>query len=120
MTMKPVAVTVASFAFLALAASPVDAAETKPAQGAKMEAGKAAAEPAHKGSGTVNSVDAKAGKVNLSHGPVASLNWPGMKMDFAVQDKQALAGLKPGTKVEFKLMEKSKGQYVITEIAPMK
>jgi Cu/Ag efflux protein CusF len=119
MKMKPVAVTVASFALLALAASPVHAAETKQAQGAKMEAGKAA-EPAHKGSGTVNSVDAKAGKVNLSHGPVASLNWPGMKMDFAVQDKQALAGLKPGTKVEFKLMEKSKGQYVITEIAPMK
>jgi Cu/Ag efflux protein CusF len=43
-----------------------------------------------------------------------------MAMNFAVSDRQALAGLKPGQKVEFKLVEKTKGQYVITEIAPVK
>lgn len=77
-----------------------------------------AAEQAHTGQGTVSSTDAKAGTVKLAHGPIASLKWPGMTMDFAVADRQVLAKLKPGQKVEFKLVEKSKGQYVITEIKP--
>ena len=70
----------------------------------------------HTGQGTVNRVDANAGKVNMTHGPIASLKWPGMTMDFTVKDKQALAGLKTGQKVEFRLTEQSKGHYVITEI----
>ncbi len=118
--MKRITVTLAPFAFLALAALPVHGAEMKDMPGMKMDAGKAAADQAHKGQGTVNSVDAKAGKVNLTHGPIAALKWPGMTMDFAVSDPQALAKLKPGQKVEFKLVEKTKGQYVITEIAPEK
>ena len=47
------------------------------------------------------SVDAKAGKINLSHGPIASLDWPGMTMDFDVQDMALLTDLKPGQKVTF-------------------
>jgi len=102
--MKRITANIAAFAFLALAALPVQAAESQ----------------AHKGQGTVNRVDANAGKVNLTHGPIPSLKWPGMTMDFAVKDKQALAKLKAGQKVEFKVAEQSKGQYVITEIAPVK
>jgi Cu/Ag efflux protein CusF len=81
--------------------------------------GKAVAE-SHPGKGTVNSVDAKAGKINLSHGPIASLAWPAMTMDFEVQDKASLNKLKPGQKVTFTLIEVRKGKYVISEIAAVK
>jgi Cu(I)/Ag(I) efflux system periplasmic protein CusF len=74
----------------------------------------------HQGKGTVNSVDAKAGKINLSHGPIASLAWPGMTMDFEVQDKALLANLKPGQKVMFTLIEARKGKYVVSEITVVK
>ncbi|MBI4205820.1 MAG: copper-binding protein [Betaproteobacteria bacterium] len=103
MTMKRITATIAAFAFLVLASGSIHAAEGE----------------AHKGQGTVNRVDANAGKINLTHGPIPSLKWPGMTMDFAVKDKQGLAKLKAGQKVEFKVAEQSKGQYAITEIAPV-
>lgn len=74
----------------------------------------------HQGKGTVNSVDAKAGKINITHEPIASLNWPRMTMDFEVQDKNLLAKLKAGQKVTFKLIETRKDKYVISEIAVIK
>lgn len=74
----------------------------------------------HEGRGTVNSVDAKAGKLNMTHDAIASLNWPGMTMDFEVQDKAALANIKPGQKVKFKLVEPRHGKYVISEISAVK
>jgi Cu(I)/Ag(I) efflux system protein CusF len=74
----------------------------------------------HQGKGTINSVDAKAGKINLSHEPIASLDWPAMTMDFDVQDKDSLTKLKPGQKVTFKLIEARKGKYVISEITVVK
>jgi Cu/Ag efflux protein CusF len=120
MMMKPIALAVFLLAFLVLAALPANAAETKSMPEMKMDTGGSAQGQVHKGQGTVNRVDEKAGKVNLTHGPIATLKWPGMTMGFTVSDRQALAGLKPGQKVEFKLVEKTKGQYVITEIAPVK
>ena len=74
----------------------------------------------HNGQGTVNRVDANAGKLNMTHGPILSLKWPGMTMDFTVKDKQVLKAVRPGQKVEFKLSEQSKGEYVISEIVPAK
>jgi len=70
----------------------------------------------HQGTGKINSVDARAGKVNITHEPIASLGWDGMTMDFEVQDKAVLANLKKGQKVTFKLVEARKGKYVISEI----
>lgn len=81
--------------------------------------GKAVTE-SHQGKGTINSVDAKAGKINITHEPIASLGWDGMTMDFEVQDKAALANLKKGQKVTFQLVEARKGKYVISEIAAVK
>lgn len=124
--MKRMTTILASLTLLALAAAPVSAAEPKgagtkqDAASRKTESAKPAGVQGHPGQGTVNSVDAKAGKVNLTHGPIPSLNWPGMKMDFQVADKQALTKLKPGQKVEFKIVEKTKGQFVISEIAASK
>lgn len=70
----------------------------------------------HGGTATVKKVDAGAGMVTLDHGPIASMKWPAMSMDFAVADKKMLDGLKPGAKVEFRFTEKSKGRYVITDL----
>jgi Cu/Ag efflux protein CusF len=81
--------------------------------------GKAVTET-HQGKGKINSVDAKVGKINLTHGPIASLGWDGMTMDFDVQDKAMLANLKEGQKVTFTLIEIRKGKYVISEISAVK
>jgi Cu/Ag efflux protein CusF len=81
--------------------------------------GKAVTE-SHQGIGKINSVDVKAGKINLSHGPIASLGWMGMTMDFDVQDKVLLANLKKDQKVAFTLIEVRKGKYVISEITVVK
>lgn len=74
----------------------------------------------HQGRGTVNSVDAKSGKINLNHEPIQSLDWPGMTMDFDVQDKAALSKLKPGQKVAFSLIEARRGKYLISQISVVK
>jgi Cu/Ag efflux protein CusF len=103
-------------ALLAMTALPAAADDTRMIM--PMD-GKAVTET-HQGKGTINSVDAKAGKINLSHEPIASLDWPGMTMDFEVQDKALLTNLKPGQKVTFKLIEARKGKYVISEIALIK
>ncbi len=81
--------------------------------------GRAPAE-SYQGQGMINSVDAKAGKVNLSHGPIPSLGWKAMTMSFEVQDKTLLANLKKGQKVAFTLVEARKGQYSISEIKVVK
>jgi Cu(I)/Ag(I) efflux system periplasmic protein CusF len=81
--------------------------------------GKASAQ-SYQGLGTINSVDVKAGKINLSHGPIPSLGWKAMTMNFEVQDKALLANLKKGQKVTFNLIEVRKGRYVISEITMAK
>jgi Cu(I)/Ag(I) efflux system membrane fusion protein len=72
----------------------------------------------HTGEGTVEAVDAATATVKLSHGPIASLQWPAMTMDFAVADKALLAGLKPGMKVRIGLREGAPGEYLLVAIAP--
>lgn len=79
-----------------------------------------AAAPTHQGTGTINSVDAKTGKVDLSHEPIPSLGWPEMRMYFDVKDKSSLTTLKAGQKIAFKLVETRRGIYVISEITVLK
>lgn len=73
----------------------------------------------HRGQGTVDKVDAQAGKVKISHGPIESLNWKGMTMVFQVKDAALLQGIEPGMKVDFE-MEKVDGKYRIVSITPSK
>lgn len=101
---------------LALAALPA-AAENKVAQ---IQTNSTATIPTHQGTGTVNGVNAKTGKVDLSHEPIQSLGWPEMRMYFDVKDKASLTTLKPGQKIAFKLIETRKGMYVISEITVLK
>lgn len=75
---------------------------------------------AHKGRGIVSEVDAQKGRVELDHEPIASLQWPKMKMGFLVEEKSQLAKLKKGDAVEFELRPKpdQDGNYVISKIRP--
>lgn len=70
---------------------------------------------AHDATGSVTRVDRSKGKATIKHGPVASLNWPGMTMGFDVKDPALFDKLKPGTKVDFSFVESGKG-YVITQV----
>lgn len=78
--------------------------------------GTAVAQTTHPATGVVKKVDAAKGTVTLAHDPVKSLKWPAMTMDFRVRDKESIAALKPGQKVEFDLVEEKKGSYVISRI----
>lgn len=50
--------------------------------------------------GVVHSVSKLNRSVNLTHAPIAALNWPEMTMDLAVVDDVDLNSFKPGDKVE--------------------
>jgi RND family efflux transporter MFP subunit len=76
----------------------------------------ASAAVGHKGEGTVDSIDAKAGTVSLNHGPIATLKWPAMTMEFKVANPSLLKDLKPGAPVAFEFVERQPGEWVITSL----
>lgn len=73
----------------------------------------------HRGEGSIEAIDFAHATVTLAHGPIASLNWPAMLMDFQVADPNWLDSLKPGQKVAFEITEKTAGEYVIVHIQPL-
>ncbi len=73
----------------------------------------------HKAEGTVDSIDAKAGTVSLNHGPIDSLKWPAMTMEFKVANEAMLKALKPGSMVTAEFVERQPGEWVITSVKPM-
>ncbi len=70
----------------------------------------------HHADGVVDSVDAQANAVTLTHGPVASLKWPGMTMEFKLANAALLKDLKPGAKVAIEFVERQPGEWVITTV----
>jgi len=92
---------------------------TVPAASASADSGAAAGKGAgHHAEGVVEDVDAKAGTLNMRHGPVASLKWPAMTMEFKAANAALLASLKPGLKVSFEFVERAPGEWVITGVKP--
>jgi len=95
------------------------AAPNKPAASAPAGAAPAAsAVVGHKGEGTVDGVDAKAGTVSLNHGAIASLKWPAMTMEFKVANATLLKDLKRGASVSFEFVERQPGEWVVTTLIP--
>jgi len=86
---------------------------SQPGQGAK------AAGAVHQAEATVDDIDAKAGTVMLSHGPVASLKWPAMTMEFKVANTALLKDLPPGARVTIDFVERQQGEWVITGVKPL-
>ncbi len=64
----------------------------------------------------MDSVDAKGNAVTLTHGPVASLKWPGMTMEFKLANAALIKDLKPGNKVTIEFVERAPGDWVITTV----
>ena len=65
--------------------------------------------------GEVRKIDKEQGKVTLKHGPIASLDMPGMTMVFKVADPKMLDTLKQGDKVKFAAEQKG-DQLIVTRI----
>ncbi|SFD86520.1 copper-binding protein [Nitrosomonas sp. Nm166] len=78
-----------------------------------------AAAVSHEGTATVKGIDLDKGIVKLSHGPITSLKWPAMTMDFKFKDSALMQGIMVGDAVTFTFIE-SNGDYVITHIRPSK
>lgn len=72
----------------------------------------------HRGEGVIEAIGVANTTVTLAHGPIASLSWPAMVMDFKVLNPALLRTLKPGQKVAFEITEASPGEYIIVRIQP--
>ena len=72
----------------------------------------------HRTEGKVESVDPKDGTVSLAHGPVASLKWPAMTMEFRVANEALLGKLRVGTTVAIEFVERQPGEWLITGVQP--
>jgi Cu(I)/Ag(I) efflux system membrane fusion protein len=72
----------------------------------------------HKGEGSVEAVDLAQASVSLTHGPIPSLKWPGMTMDFKVKDPALLRSLKPGQRIAFEFVQAAAGEWSIVRIQP--
>ena len=93
------------------------AATPAPTDAPAAKAGAAAT--GHKAEGKVDSADARTGMVSISHGPIASLKWPAMIMEFKVANDALLKDLKPGSTVAFEFVERQPGEWVITSVKPL-
>lgn len=69
----------------------------------------------HQAQGTLNAINAD-GTVSITHGPIKSLGWPGMTMDFALTNSSLAAGIPPGSKISFELVERKPDEWVITSM----
>ncbi|MDK9703033.1 MAG: efflux RND transporter periplasmic adaptor subunit [Sulfuritalea sp.] len=70
----------------------------------------------HQATGTLDAVDVKAGSVTVTHGPVASLKWPGMTMDFMLANPSLTEKVKPGSAIAIEFVERKPGEWVITKL----
>ena len=66
--------------------------------------------------GTVESVDAEAGKIVIAHGAVDALGWPAMTMRFRIEPAQPPEGIRVGDPVAFQFRERN-GGYSLTSIS---
>ena len=77
-----------------------------------------AATVGHRAAGRIDDYDAKTGTATIEHGPVESLNWPAMTMEFKVANEALVSGLKPGARIEFEFVERGPGEWMVTSIKP--
>ncbi len=86
-----------------------------PPTGQKNTSKQPATTVGHQVHGTLNAIGAD-GIVNITHGPVEALDWPGMTMDFVLANSALVAGIKPGTSISFEIVERNPGEWVITRM----
>lgn len=69
--------------------------------------------------GKLHAINLEKHTLNITHGPIAALSWPTMRMDFAVQPAVDLTALKSGQKIRFHLEKSGEYDYIVTKIIPM-
>jgi Cu(I)/Ag(I) efflux system protein CusF len=69
--------------------------------------------------GTVKKVDKAAGKITISHGPLADLQMPAMTMVFRAAEPAMLDQVKAGDKIRF-VAAKVEGVFTVTKIEDAK
>lgn len=69
------------------------------------------------GVGAVISVMPQHGMVTLAHEPIPALSWPAMEMAFTAAEGVDLAGMAPGDRVRFTLLN-DEGRWLISRIVP--
>ena len=95
------------------------AGEAAPASASAVpKEARAAPAVGHRGEGTVQALDTKTGTVTIAHGPVATLRWPAMTMEFKVATSALLSGLEAGSDIAFEFVQRTPGDWVITRIVP--
>lgn len=77
-------------------------AENSTASGSMAEMPTSAAMKYGMAAGTVTAIDPAKGTITLDHGAITELQWPAMKMDFAVKP-ELLSSIKVGDKVDFEI-----------------
>jgi Cu(I)/Ag(I) efflux system protein CusF len=66
----------------------------------------------HHGTGTIKSLDATVPSIEIEHGDIPGL-MPAMKMEFHVQNKSLLQGLKAGEQIEFTIENGVEGMKIV-------
>ncbi len=56
------------------------------------------------------------GNVSITHEPILSLKWPAMTMDFALANPSLAANIKPGSAINFEIVERGEGEWVVTKL----
>ena len=70
----------------------------------------------HHGEGIIEAIDFAHAVVTLAHGPIPSLKWPSMTMDFRAIEPALLQSFKPGQSIVFDLAEEAAGEFVLVHI----
>ena len=65
--------------------------------------------------GTLNAFNAD-GTVNVTHGQIKALGWPGMTMDLALANPSLVSSIKIGSAISFEIVERKPGEWVITRL----
>ncbi len=73
---------------------------------------------ATRASGVVEAVDSAERHITVSHGPIKSLGWPAMTMDFTVNKSIDLSSVKAGMKVNFSLVRGENGAWLVDTLEP--
>jgi Cu(I)/Ag(I) efflux system membrane fusion protein len=84
--------------------TPADAAPAQPRRSATRRAARLSHRPQ------------KGGVVTMTHGPVASLKWPAMTMDFILANPSLVDKVKAGAAIDIEFVERGPGEWVITKM----
>ena len=94
----------------------IDSEASLKSSGTRMSDAPAMAGDTHKGEGKVEKIGKDS--VTLSHGPIDSIKWGAMTMDFKLPKPGAPAGIAEGSNVKFEFTARKDGNFEITAIAP--